>query len=128
MGTEYRPGACNIGRAERRVRYGFGALGLAVAAVLVAAVIALGWPRWTLLATAVPLFGGFLGVDQGRAGFCVRYAVEGVYNVGDRLGTRTEVTDRAAASADRRRARRLTARSAVAAVGLAVALYLAVPV
>lgn len=128
MSVEYQPGSCNIGRAERRVRYGFGALGFAAAGALVAAVVALSWPRWVLLAGVVPLFGGFIGVAQGRESFCVRYAVAGVYNVEDRLGERTAVGDADAAHTDRRRARRLTARSAVAAVAVAVGLYLVVPI
>lgn len=127
MGTEYRPGVCNIGRDERRVRYGFGAVGFLVAAVLVGAVPILSLPRWWLLVSVVPLFAGFVGYYQGREAFCVRYAVAGVYNVADGLGPPKPVEDDEAARRDRRRARRLLVRAAVAALAVAVAAYLVVP-
>jgi hypothetical protein len=127
MGVEYQPGECNIGRPERRVRYGFGAVGFAAAGALVAAAVVLSWPRWTLLSTVVPLFGGFIGVIQGRKAFCVRYAWAGIHNVSDRLGDATTVADRDAAREDHRRAQRLVAQSAGYAAAVALALYLVVP-
>lgn len=128
MSTEYEPGACNIGRAERRVRYGFGAASFVVAAGLVLAVPVLSWPRWVLLLSVLPLFGGFIGYYQGREAFCVRFAVAGVYNVTDRLGTHERVAGDDASRADRRRARRLTARAALSAAVVAFVVYLFVPV
>lgn len=128
MSVEYQPGVCNIGSAERRVRYGFGVAGFLVAGTVVVAVAVLSLPRWILLLSGLPLFVGFVGYYQGRAGFCVRYAMEGVYNVGDRLGDRERVADRAAAQRDRRQARRLLARSAVSAGVVTLAVYLLIPV
>lgn len=127
MSTEYEPGACNIGPAERRVRYGFGAAGFLVAAALVVAVPVLTLPRWVLLLAFLPLFGGFVGYSQGRAGFCVRYALAGVYNVGDRLGDRDRVADAEAVRRDRRAAWALLARAAAAAGLVTVVVYVLVP-
>lgn len=127
VSTDYQPGACNIGRAEQRVRYGVGAIGFVASAAVVAAAVVLSWPRWVLLATALPLFAGFVGYYQGREKFCVRYAYEGVYNVSDRLGERDTVPDDRTAEADRRHARSLVARAGVAAVAVAVVAYLAIP-
>jgi hypothetical protein len=112
---EYEPGACNIGRTERRVRFGVGAAGFLVAAAFVVAVPVLSLPRWALLLASVPLFGGFVGYFQGRAGFCVRYAMAGVYNVGEGIGKRERVADPEAIRRDRGTARALLARSAVSA-------------
>lgn len=127
MNAEYEPGACNIGSAERRVRYGLGAAGFLATAGLVVAVSVLAIPRWTLLLTALPLFGGFVGYYQGRAGFCVRYGLSGVYNVSDRLGDHHRVTDAEAASRDRREAWSLLARAAVSAGAVTLVIYLLVP-
>lgn len=124
MSVEYEPGACNIGRAERRVRYGVGAAGFLGATALAVAVPVLALPRWVLLLASVPLFGGFVGFYQGRAGFCVRYAVAGVYNVGDRVGERERVADPEAIRRDRREARSLLARSALSAGVLTLVVYL----
>lgn len=124
VSVEYQPGVCNIGSTERRVRYGLGAAGFLVAGALVVAVPVLSIPRWVHLLSSLPLFGGFVGYYQGRAGFCVRYAIEGVYNVGDRVGDRRRVADREAARRDRRQARRLLARSAVSAGVVTVGIYL----
>lgn len=127
MNTEYRPGSCNIGRAERRVRYGVGAASFLVAAALVVAVPLVSLPDGVLLLTILPLIGGFLGYYQGREGFCVRYAVAGVYNVGDRLGERDRVSDPEAMVRDRRQARSLIARSVVSAGVVTVVVYVLVP-
>ena len=127
MTAEYEPGVCNIGRAERRARYGFGAVGFGAAAALVAAIPVLSLPDPWLLSSAVPLFGGFIGYYQGRRGFCVRFAMAGVYNVGDDLGPRTEVADAEAARRDRRRAQQLVLRAAVSAAAVAVGAFLVVP-
>lgn len=123
---EYEPGACNIGRTERRVRFGVGAAGFLVGAAFVVAVPVLGLPRWVLMLASIPLFGGFVGYYQGRASFCVRYAMAGVYNVGDGVGERERVADPAAIRRDRREARALLARSAVSAGMLTLAVYLLV--
>lgn len=127
VNAEYQPGVCNIGRAERRVRYGLGAASFVLAAGLVLAVPLVRLPRWTLLLTALPLFGGFIGYYQGREGFCVRFALAGVHNMSDRLSEHDRVSDADANRRDRRRARSLTVRAGAAAAVVAVGLYLAVP-
>lgn len=128
MSTEYRPGLCNIGPAERRVRYVVGAVSFLIAAGLIVAVLVLSLPRWVLLLTALPLFGGFIGYYQGRAAFCVRFALSGVYNVGADLGDRRPVSAAAAARRDRRRAVSLIARAGGGAIIGAIAVYVIVPV
>lgn len=127
MTVEYEPGACNIGAAERRVRYSFGAASFLAAAALVVAVPVFALPRWVLLLTALPWFAGFVGYYQGRAGFCVRYAMSGVYNVSDRLGDRHRVSDAEAAGQDRREAWTLLARAAVSAGVVTLVGYVLVP-
>lgn len=127
MSSEYRPGTCNIGPAEQRVRYGFGAVSFAVTGAIVVLAVGLSMPQWALLVTIIPLFGGFIGYFQGRGGFCVRYAWAGVYNVSDKVGDRASVPDDDASRQDRRQAQMLVVRAAGAAVIGGVGLYLLVP-
>lgn len=120
----YEPGVCNIGRADRRRRYLSGVAGFAAAAVLVAVVAAVDASATWLLATVVPLFAGFLGVMQARAGFCAGFAMTGRYDVsetGDHRRTAPEDGQRA----DRRRAIVLSLQALGAATVVALLLYAA---
>ena len=117
---EYRPGVCNIGPTQQRRRLLLGIGSFLLAVVYVAAVLTIGWPRWTLVLSMFPLYGAAMGVFQYRERFCVGFAGVGVFDVG--AGT-TQVTDEAALAADRKRAVRLNTKSlAVGAVG-ALAIY-----
>ncbi len=117
---EYQPGVCNIGPAEQRKRLLLGIASVLGAIVLVAAILAVGWPLWTLLFTMFPLYGAAMGFYQYRERFCVGFAGIGVFDVGD--GTH-EITNQAALDADRKRAVRLNTKSlAVGAIG-ALAIY-----
>lgn len=127
MTSEYRPGVCNIGQRERRLRYGFAVVGFLVAIALVMAVVVSTVPRWVLLLTAAPLFGGFVSYYQGRDAFCVGYAVAGLYNVGDSVGEHAAVTDEDAIRQDRRKSLRLLGRAAVPAIAISLLLYLFLP-
>ncbi|NIB98242.1 hypothetical protein [Halobacterium sp. R2-5] len=120
---EYQPGACNIGHAERRRRYLTGVIGFAATALLVAAVATLQTPPVWLLATVAPLFVGFLGVLQARAGFCVGFAMAGVYDVSDDGGNRHTAPE-AGQRADRKRAIVLPVQALALATAAALALYL----
>ncbi|PAU85115.1 hypothetical protein CK500_00130 [Halorubrum salipaludis] len=117
---EYQPGVCNIGPAQQRRRLLLGVGSLLLAVVTVAAVLAMGWPQWALLASLFPLYGAAMGYFQYRERFCVGFAGIGVFDTGE--GTQ-EVADAEALAADRRRAVRLNAKSlAVGAVG-AIVIY-----
>ncbi|MDZ5812029.1 hypothetical protein U4E84_11820 [Halorubrum sp. AD140] len=112
---EYQPGVCNIGPTQRRWRLLLGLGSLLLAVVHVAAVLAVGWPRWTLALSMFPLYGAAMGYFQYRERFCVGFAGIGVFDVGE--GT-NRVLDEAALEADRKRAVRLNAKAlAVGAVG-----------
>ena len=117
---EYQPGVCNIGPAQQRRRLLLGIASFLLAAGLVAAVVAVGWPRWALLLSVFPLYGAAMGYLQYRERFCVGFAGIGVFDVGD--GT-NQVLDEAALAADRKRAVRLNAKSVAVGVLGAVAIY-----
>ncbi|MFC7324843.1 hypothetical protein ACFQMF_09655 [Halorubrum rutilum] len=121
---EYQPGVCNIGPAQQRRRLLLGIASLLLAVGLVAAVVAVGWPRRALLLSVFPLYGAAMGYFQYRERFCIGFAGIGVFDVGD--GT-NRVLDEAALAADRKRAVRLNAKSvAVGAVGTIVIYGVAV--
>ncbi|MFC5278016.1 hypothetical protein ACFPM1_04450 [Halorubrum rubrum] len=117
---EYQPGVCNIGPTQRRRRLLLGVVSLLSAVALVAAILAVDWPRWTLLSTIFPLYGAAMGYFQHRERFCVGFAGVGVFDVGE--GTE-RIDDPEALAADRKRAVRLNVKSlAVGALG-ALAIY-----
>jgi hypothetical protein len=119
---EYQPGVCNIGPAQQRRRLLLGGASLLFAIGLVAAVVAFGWPSWSLLAAMFPLYGAAMGYFQYRERFCVGFAGIGVFDVGD--GT-NQVLDEAALAADRKRAVRLNAKSLAVGLFGAIVVYAA---
>lgn len=123
MVAQYESGVCNIGPSERRLRYLGGGLGVMTAIGYLAVVIVLQWPPWTVVFTAIPTFGGIVGLYQGRAGFCVRYAISGVYNVGESVGDTDEVPLQRDIHRDRRQARHMLVRSAVLAVLVTIVVF-----
>ncbi|MGQ3328888.1 MULTISPECIES: hypothetical protein [Halorubrum] len=115
---EYQPGVCNIGPAQQRRRLLLGVGSLLLAVVTVAAIVAVEWPRWTLILSLFPLYGAAMGYFQYRERFCVGFAGIGVFDVD---GETRQVRDEAALAADRRRAVRLNLKSlAVGALGASV--------
>ena len=115
---EYQPGVCNIGPTQQRRRLLLGVGSLVAAGAYVAAVVALAWPRWALIATVVPLYGAAMGALQYRERFCIGFAGMGVFDVG---GGTSEVHNEQALAADRKQAVRLNAKAiAIAAAGTVV--------
>jgi hypothetical protein len=120
---EYQPGVCNIGPTQQRRRLLLGVGSLVAAGAYVAAVVALAWPRWALIASVVPLYGAAMGVLQYRERFCIGFAGMGVFDVGD--GT-SEIRNEAALAADRKKAVRLNAKAVgIGVVGTLVAFVAA---
>jgi hypothetical protein len=119
---EYYPGACNIGPAEIARRRRAGILGLAAAAILAVALLALGAPPAARLLVGLPLAGGVVGLLQARLRFCAAYGMSGVRNFGP-LGSVERVEDARARRADRARALLIFGTSA--AVGLVGGLLVA---
>lgn len=124
---EYEPGASNIGPAERRRRLLASLVGFSTAGVHVAVVHAQGWPAVTLLAAAAPLFLGVVGALQAYHGFCVGFALGGVYDVSDAGTCQQDVESERARRRDVARARTLTALALAVTALATAALYAAVP-
>ena len=111
--TEYQPGVCNIGAEQRRARRlsGIGSFGLAVAIVLAVGLDVL--PASTLPATAPFVFGGWVGLVQDYYGFCVAFGALARYDLSGSGGTTGSVAEAEAVAADRKRALRILAVTAV---------------
>lgn len=122
--SAYRPGYCNIGRAEQRKRYRYALVGFLTAAAYVAAVLLTSTPPELLLGAFAPLALGCEFLVQARARFCVRFALLGRYDftgAGGDSGTVDAAADR---RADTKYALRITALSVVLAGVVTVAVYL----
>ncbi|QAU12853.1 hypothetical protein EKH57_09025 [Halorubrum sp. BOL3-1] len=117
---EYQPGVCNIGPTQQRRRLLLGVGSLALAAVSVAAVVALAWPRWSLVLSVFPLYGAAMGGLQYRERFCIGFAGMGVFDVGE--GT-SEIQNAEALAADRKKAVKLNAKAVGIGVVGAAAIY-----
>jgi hypothetical protein len=119
----YEPGVCNIGPAEIARRRSAGHAGLAVTAVLFAALLALGAPHWARLLLVLPAGGSSSGYLQAWLHFCAGFGSQGVFNFGP-LGAIERVVDRQARARDRFRSLQIGLASLAigVAVGVAAAL------
>ncbi|WP_435101730.1 hypothetical protein [Halarchaeum sp. P4] len=120
--TSYRPGACNIGRRERRRRYRFATAGFVVAAAIVVAVVLGALPEAILPAIFVPLAVAIEWFLQASKSFCVILGLLGKYSFEERGETGT-VEDPEAHREDRASAVRITATSVVAAVLITAVVF-----
>jgi hypothetical protein len=121
-GSDYRPGACNIGPAEIRRRRNTGIAAAVATVILAVALVAIGAPTWARLLVFFPAAGAAVGFIQARSRFCVAYALQGIRNFGP-LGDAEKVTAAADHGADLRAAARLIAGSVT--VGAVVAIVFA---
>jgi hypothetical protein len=122
----YQPGVCNIGPAEIARRRQAGHVGLGVAIVTLAGLVAIDAPPVTRLLIALPVAASASGYLQARFKFCAGFGSRGIYNFGE-LGTTIQVEDADARKRDKARSNQISLASAVigATVGLiAVALPL----
>jgi len=118
--TSYQPGVCNIGPAERQQRLNIGWGGLAVTfAALAAFVIFQVADPWRLL-VAIPAIIGATGFLQYRMHFCVNFAMRGLYNLGDKLGTEENVVDAEMRRADQRKGLQIIGLSLLAGAAVAI--------
>jgi len=114
--AEYQPGVCNIGTEQRRARRLSGVGSFGIAAGLVVAVVLGVLPESALVATAPFTFGGWVGLVQDYAGFCVAFGALARYDLSGSGGKAGSVSEREAVRADRKRALTILAVAAVLTV------------
>ena len=118
---EYQPGVCNIGKDEIRQRYALAFMGFMAAAALVSSIILYHLPRWSLIASFIPLVLGFEGFYQARFRFCAGFAAKGIYDTGD---SKKKVTDPKDHHKDMQKAKQIHLYSIVSTVMITVFVYL----
>jgi hypothetical protein len=118
----YAPGACNLGGDEVEYRKKVGYIGTAIAIALAALLFLVSAAPWVFIVVAAPVFMAAIGFVQAKESFCVRYASEGIYNVGDGLGNHQQVSSDIDRAADKAKARTLNLRALGIALGVAVVL------
>jgi hypothetical protein len=125
-GSEYKPGACNIGRDEinRRWRFGHGAAIFGV--VLLVVLVAAGASPLTRLVVALPAAVAAACYLEAYLKFCIRFGWLGLFNFG-RYGATTQVVDAAERARDRRRSLVLSAITALIGIVVGV-IAVALPV
>ena len=101
--TEYQPGVCNIGPAEIARRRRAGHVGLLVAIVVLAAVVAIGAPPLARLIVGLPVAAAASGYLQAWLKFCAGFGSRGLFNFGS-LGETQQVPGPEARARDRARA------------------------
>lgn len=124
VGSDYRPGVCNIGPAEIARRRRAGHVGLIVTVIVLIALVAIGAPRLARLVIVLPAAGAASGYLQAWLRFCAGFASRGVFNFGA-LGRTDEVIDPAAHARDRARAGQIGVASLIIGIGVgAIAVLL----
>ena len=125
MSSTYVPGVCNIGPAERRQRKMMGWVGLAITVVALVLFVVLDVPTPVRVLVAIPAALAANGFLQSALHFCVGFAMRGLYNLGEKLGTEENVIDAEMRKADQKKGIQITVYSlliAAAVVLIAVLL------
>ncbi|WP_299264376.1 hypothetical protein [Halorientalis sp.] len=112
--SEYQPGVCNIGAAQRRRRFGYATAAAAVTVWYVAICLSGLLPRVLLVGVFVPLAVTFEWALQAASAFCIGLALFGRYDFRGSGGEHGTVPDGV-----RRDDRVQAAKITVAAVSLA---------
>lgn len=74
---DYRPGQCNIGWKERRLRFIIGIVGILGTAAYITTIRVMNFPTWYLLGSLVFFYTGIVGFLQYATGFCVTLGISG---------------------------------------------------
>ena len=120
----HQPGACNIDGREITWRRAFGLASVAGAIILGVVLVAIDAPTLARGIIFLPLFAGFVSLEEARRRFCGLFAYLGIRSV---IGSDTteRVTDATATAADRAAARWLVAYcGAIAVVITTVFMFL----
>lgn len=109
MTTEYIPGVCNLGPAERVKRIHAGRVGLLLAVIFEAACVYFGWPPAVRALIFFPAFMSAIGFIQAYSNFCVAYGLMGVFNVSMSVGKTDTVSQAEFRALDKKKSRKMIA-------------------
>jgi uncharacterized membrane protein len=121
---KYQPGVCNIGKNERRKRYGIAVVGFAVTLLVVYLILSFDLPRLVLLLSFIPLAMAFEGFYQGYFRFCAGFAAAGISDLSGSGGSRSKVTNQEFHRKDMQKARQIHIYSIVSSIIIVALIYL----
>ncbi|MFB6175084.1 MAG: hypothetical protein ABEJ87_03835 [Candidatus Nanohalobium sp.] len=121
--SEYQPGVCNIGKAEKRKRYGLGLGSMAVFIALGATILAGLVSPIGLIFAFIAAMTGFEGILQGYLSFCAGFASQGIYDVSEKGDERHDVEDDTARKQDRLKALQIHLYSFTGALSFTALLF-----
>lgn len=125
--SDYIPGMCNIGPAERRMRRLGGIAGAIATVGLLIVLLALDAPLIWRLLLVIPASGAATGFLQDALHFCVGFGMRGIFNVINSAGITDNVELEEYRIKDRNKALQIVVLSAT--IGVVVAcLSLLLPV
>jgi uncharacterized membrane protein len=104
---KYQPGVCNIGKNERRKRYGIAVVGFAVTLLVVYLILSFDLPRLVLLLS-----------------FCAGFAAAGISDLSGSGGSRSKVTNQEFHRKDMQKARQIHIYSIVSSIIIVALIYL----
>jgi hypothetical protein len=122
--SEYIPGKCNIGPAERRARRMIGWIGLVMAGVLLGIFIFTHTPQIWRLFILIPATIAASGFLQSSFHFCAGFGMRGVFNFGPEVGKTDRVKQVEYRKKDRRKAIIILILSLIIGAVAAVAAFL----
>jgi hypothetical protein len=121
----YIPGVCNINKAEIAKRRMVGHIGLAIFAVVLAALLLIGASRWYRIILFFPGIAAASGYLQARNHFCTGYASAGKQNATKGSTEASEINDEADKAKDKNKAKRMNIQAAlIALIVMALTLFL----
>ncbi|MFB6115023.1 MAG: hypothetical protein ABEK04_01930 [Candidatus Nanohalobium sp.] len=126
--TEYQPGVCNIGKAEKRKRYGLGLAGAGLTAVTASLILANVITPVAIVGVLVFSFLAFEGLIQGYLDFCAGFASKGVYDVSEEGDNEEDVEDETARKKDKVRALQIHMYSITGSLTVTAFVYLAITI
>ncbi|HUI93082.1 MAG TPA: hypothetical protein VLX68_12615 [Chitinivibrionales bacterium] len=122
--SEYVPGVCNIGPAERRLRRKSGWIGIGVGIGLWAALAFVKAPQAWRLLVFFPASLAASGYLQSAFHFCANFGMRGVFNFGPEVGKTDTVLQAEFRKKDRRKASLILLLSGVIGAIAAAAAFL----
>lgn len=122
--SEYIPGMCNIGPAERQMRRVTGFLSLSSGVILLIVLVMTDAPSVWRLLLFIPFAGAASGFLQDAFHFCAAFGLKGVYNVINSQGVTDNVELEEYRQKDVRKAVQIVVLSGVIGVALTALTFL----
>lgn len=119
----YIPGVCNIGPAEIKLRRSAGIIGLAATIVFWLLFVWLDVPALLRLTLFLPATLAAVGFLQAWLHFCVKYGMNGLFNVSDGMASQESVDKKEFRRKDQQKAVLIIVGSLFFGIAIAITAY-----